>query len=458
MRVEFLKHTDMADSLILLFAGWGSDRRYYEHIYMSGWDVALVSGFDAELPSLEDIQRYSTVYVFAWSLGVWAAERVLAGRLEPTRAYAVNGTPWPFDDKRGIPTGIFRNTASGLSERNLHKFRVRMCGGVAAYKEKEALFSHLTDVDTLRAELEFVASHPGGRHLCWDSAYVSGEDHIFPAVNQYYAWEGRVSVHKLAGAHFVDLQEIVSRVIIDVQRVGKRFARSLSTYDSHAHAQRLIAETLAAKTFSGGEPSDTDTIVEIGPGTGMFTREWRKYVSPANAVFMDLYDMPKYGVAEREKYICGDAEKNIRELEPESVSAIVSGSAIQWFRNLPLFFANCRRALRSGGLIAMSTFAPGNLCELQRLREDHLQYLPADKLQEILTPLFSRVSVEEDVVAIDFTTPLEALRHLQLTGVTVSGGRHAGIGELRRFADTFPMNSRGRYTLTFRPVYILARK
>ena len=106
----------------------------------------------------------------------------------------------------------------------------------------------------------------------------------------------------------------------------------------------------------------------------------------------------------------------------------------------------------------MSTFAPGNLCELQRLREDHLQYLPADKLQEILTPLFSRVSVEEDVVAIDFTTPLEALRHLQLTGVTVSGGRHAGIGELRRFADTFPMNSRGRYTLTFRPVYILARK
>lgn len=460
MKLQFLVRTDLTDRLILLFAGWGSDERCYAHIVMPGWDVALVSGYDGATPDFSLLTPYRTVYVYAWSLGVWAAERALPGRLEPVRAYAVNGTPWPCDDERGIPAKVFGDTAAGLSPRNLYKFRVRMCGGVSAYQAKADMFEHLQDVDALRGELEYVASHPNEKHLTWDGAYIGRDDRIFPALNQSEAWEGRTSVHEIPSPHYVDLQVIVSQTIVDVARVGKRFSRSLTTYDSHAHAQRLIAETLAKKAF-GGDAADGGTVVEIGPGTGLFTREWSKRVSPRKVVFMDLYEMPCYGVAAEEEYMCGDAESGMQamaEAAPASVSAIVSASAIQWFSNLPLFFANCARVLEQGGLIAMSTFAPGNLSELRRLREDHLQYVPAASLREMLERLFIDVKVEEDVVQLEFTSPLEALRHLQLTGVTVSGGKQASVSELRRFAETFPMNPRGRYTLTFRPIYILARK
>lgn len=461
MKLQILVRTGHTDRLILLFAGWGSDERCYAHIGMPGWDVALVSGFDGATPDFSLLAPYRTVYVYAWSLGVWAAERALPGRLEPVRAYAVNGTPWPCDDERGIPAKVFENTAAGLSPRNLYKFRVRMCGGVSAYQAKADMFEHLQDVDALREELEYVASHPNEKHLTWDGAYIGNDDRIFPASNQLKAWEGRTGVHKIPSPHYIDLQEIVVRTVVDVARVGKRFSRSLSTYDSHAHAQRLIAETLAKKAFGDKAASSVGTIVEIGPGTGLFTREWSKRVSLRKAVFMDLYEMPRYGIAEEEEYRCGDAEAGMQamaEAAPASVSAIVSASAIQWFSNLPLFFANCARVLEQGGVIAMSTFAPGNLSELRRLREDHLQYAPAASLREMLEPLFRDVRVVEDAVALEFTTPLEALRHLQLTGVTVSGGKRASISELRKFAETFPMNPRGRYTLTFRPIYILARK
>ena len=459
MRLQFLSHSD-TDRLILIFAGWGSDARCYEHVCMNGWDVALVSGFDDELPDLKALDRYATVYVYAWSLGVWAAERALAGRLRPVRAYAVNGTPWPSDDERGIPAKVFADTAAGLTERNLHKFRVRMFGGVAAYKDYQPMFEHLTDVAALRAELEFVAAHANGERLHWDGAYIGAEDRIFPAANQRKAWEGLASIHELNAPHYVDLQEVVNQTIIDVNRVGKRFSRSVATYDSHAHAQRLIAETLAGKAL-GATDRDFGTVVEIGPGTGLFTREWSKRITPAKAIFMDLYEMPRYGAAGSEEYVCGDAERGIHRLAneaPASVSAILSTSAIQWFSNLPLFFENCAKALDDRGLIAVSTFAPGNLHELRRLREDHLQYIPAESLRRMVSRHFADVEVAEDTVELEFSTPLDALRHLQLTGVTVSGGKRASVSELRRFAETFPMNIRGRYTLTFRPIYIIGRK
>lgn len=459
MRLQFLRRTD-TDRLILIFAGWGSDARCYEHVHMPGWDVALVSGFGAGMPDLSALDAYRTVYVYAWSLGVWSAERVLAGRLTPLRAYAVNGTPWPCDDERGIPVKVYSDTASGLDGRTLHKFRVRMFGGLAAYTSKSSLFGHIDQVSSLREELEFVASHPVSARLAWDAAYIGTDDRIFPSANQHRAWDGRTRVHEMARPHYMDLQEIVDRTIVDVDRVGKRFSRSVATYDAHAHAQRLIAETLAHKAF-GHRSANADVVVEIGPGTGLFTREWSKHVSPSRAMFMDLYEMPRYGVAPDERYLCGDAERGIQSLSaesPGSVSAILSASAVQWFSNLPLFFANCAKALCPGGFMAISTFAPGNLHELRRLREDYLQYLSAGTLRDMVTRHFSDVDVEEDVVELEFTTPLEALRHLQLTGVTVSGGKRASVTELRRFAETFPMNARGRYTLTFRPIYITARK
>ena len=462
MNFELLRKSAGTTRLILIVAGWASDAASYRHVNMPGWDVAVLWGIDAVVPDLSCLKQYRTVYLYAWSLGVFVADRLLAGAIDITSAFAINGTTLPYSDDCGIPTHIFDGTARGLTERGLSKFRMRMFDSVADYKEHASEYGAPSDIGRLRDELYYVAgecSRPSAASIDWTSVFIGRNDRIFPVGNQERAWLGKAPVQMLDAPHYIDIQDVVRRTIVNVERVGDRFSRSMGTYNAHAHAQRVIAERLVDE-FMAGIPNVLDNLVEIGPGTGLLTRCWGASHRVAFATFIDLCDMADYGVASSERYFCEDAEVVMARLaatEPGTVDAVVSASAIQWFSNLDYFFSCCASVLRHGGRIAMSTFAPGNLSELHALRPDHLRYLPVDVIREILDRYFQDVRVVEDVVELDFTSPLEALRHLQLTGVTSSGHKSA-IGELRRFAEAYPVNSRGRYSLSFRPIYISATK
>lgn len=79
---------------------------------------------------------YPQCEVAAWSMGVWYASRLKALQdVQPTRTVALCGTPWPIDDRYGIPRAVFDATLAGLSPRSVEKFVVRMEGGVAAYRQ-----------------------------------------------------------------------------------------------------------------------------------------------------------------------------------------------------------------------------------------------------------------------------------------------------------------------------------
>lgn len=81
------------------------------------------------------LSTYTQIQVVAWSMGVWAASQVLQGSNLPiTQSIAINGTPFPIDDARGIPPIIFEGTLNNLSEATLQKFRRRMCGSGSDFK------------------------------------------------------------------------------------------------------------------------------------------------------------------------------------------------------------------------------------------------------------------------------------------------------------------------------------
>lgn len=461
MKIEFLKQSGKCRRLILVMAGWGTLPSLYSSIDMPGWDVAVGYGIDDDIPNFALLNRYRTIYIYAWSLGVYAAERFLPSDLPVCAAYAVNGTISPVDDCAGIPASIFTGTRDALDERSLRKFRMRMFDSIEDFKTLETTFSEEADIEKLRSQLTYVLDHPlRSPHISWTGAFVGNTDRIFPPDNQLFAWKTKnVDITEMSNPHYIDLQGIVKRTVVDVEKVGRRFTRSLHTYSVHAHAQRLIAGRLASE-FIKDLPGKLHKVIEIGPGTGLFTHEWSKRCKAHNAVFIDVGEMPRYEVADSEVYIKDDAEAVIAEMaseEPESLDAVFSASAMQWFSNTAYFLECCARLLRKGGELVISTFAPGNLSELHGLRPDHLHYIPAYGLRDILNRYFSESEVVEDAVELDFSSPLEALRHLRLTGVTASGHK-SGIGELRRFARNYPVNPRGRYSLTFRPIFLRAKK
>ena len=93
---------------------------------------------------------------------------------------AVNGTPFPIDDRCGIPEMIFKGTLEHFSEDKLARFRRRMCGSSG---QTEEFLSHTPTrtAEELREELAALAlgiTAYGSSSFIWDRAIIGNRDKI----------------------------------------------------------------------------------------------------------------------------------------------------------------------------------------------------------------------------------------------------------------------------------------
>lgn len=449
MNISFLRDNG-SKRLILIFTGWSTGPELYDTLDIPDWDMAVVHGFSGAAPDFSDLSRYDTVYLFAWSLGVWSADRLLDPGIV-TKAFAINGTVNPVSDDAGIPCEIFRKTAETLNPKNLGKFRRRMMPDAASWKEKFPEAASDEQVAGFARELFDIMTATDSRtrpRLAWTRAYIGAHDLIFPPANMQRAWEASevTEIVVTEGYHYCDMASIIRGVIADTRKVSERFAKAAATYDSHAVAQETIATHLAAvmrRHIAGG----IKWLAEIGPGTGFLTRAYARFLSPDRADFVDITHTGPFGVAKEENYYVEDAEKWISSRSGE-YDLIVSSSAIQWFADIPRFLRHCAKALKPGGWLAIATFAPGNLFELDALRPSPLLYPELRQLEDWLSSDFDILHTEANMMRMEFESRRHLLLHLKHTGV-------AGNGTASSTSTSAPADIR---TLTYRPIYLLARK
>lgn len=192
MRQEFLVRQHSA-KLTVFFAGWGMDAHPFKGVE-TPHDLLLCYDYTDLSFDERDLKSYQEVTVVAWSMGVWAAGRVLATSVLPIkRCIAINGTLRPVDDKKGIPHAIFQATLDQLNLTSLLKFYRRMCGSKLLY-ERFLTVKPQRDLEDIRWELEAIgkqAEHtyeqPGFTR--WTDVIIGTNDRIFPADNQRNAWE-----------------------------------------------------------------------------------------------------------------------------------------------------------------------------------------------------------------------------------------------------------------------------
>ena len=114
---------------LLFFAGWGMDETPFMHNLPPNKDLIICYDyrsldFDSTL-----LSTYDGIYVVAWSMGVWAASQVLPDSNLPLKqSIAINGTPFPIDDMRGIPLKVhsiismkrpYRSSAGECADREV---------------------------------------------------------------------------------------------------------------------------------------------------------------------------------------------------------------------------------------------------------------------------------------------------------------------------------------------------
>lgn len=455
MRTVTISHASGNRKVILVFAGWSSTPRLYASLSREGWDVILVFDYTDLSFDTSIIAPYSTIYVVGWSLGVAAAEEALHKCSDKiAAAFAVNGTLRPVSDEFGIPEGIYTGTEQNLSPRNLLKFQKRISSADDIFQfpiEKDEVLS--ADIDTLQLELRNIRELTSESALPWKRVYISDNDKIFPAASQLAYWEKHprsTQIISVNAGHYIPLQKIIEDVTPNLERIGRHFRRALTSYDDNADAQQVIVENILRLIPDSYFGRNLD-ILEIGPGSGLLTRQLGEQLNVKRATFIDLYQLPKFGIADEERYIVGDAEEIIENLSGFDI--IISASTLQWFADAQRFFKNAARALKDGGALICSTFLPGTLKELEALRPSPLIYRSREEIEGFVAKYFGEYTFWDGEITLGFSSRRDALLHLKRTGV--AGGT--------TLSDTHSVfnsseNASSINTLTYEPLYIVATK
>lgn len=257
----------------------------------------------------------------------------------------------------------------------------------------------------------------------------------------------------------------------DKELIRSRFDRAMETYQANAGVQDMMAErlmdmvALEGRRQSGNLSQNIDKriygqVLEVGCGTGLLTRRIVGRFRPEMLWLNDLCPSAERYIPESPEvsvsFFAGDAETVDF---PEGLDLIMSSATVQWFDDLPAFFSKCADALKPGGLIAFSTFGSRNLMEIAGTTGAGLEYYDMTGLMELLDERFEVLAPDEDIIRLEFSTPMDVLRHLRETGVTGISREKWTRGRMMDFVHRYEeMYGDGKCVpLTYNPIWIVAR-
>ncbi len=247
--------------------------------------------------------------------------------------------------------------------------------------------------------------------------------------------------------------------MIDKELVAKRFSKSIKSYDANADAQRTIAERMLAM-ISRHLKTENPKISEFGCGTGVYSKMLLKKLNPSSLWLNDICnDLKDYYAALDEPRIyfhAGDAES----IEFPMMQDVITGcSSIQWFNSQESFLDRIENYLSEDGILAFSTFLPGNLHEIEGIMGKGLKYHSEEEYASMLKDKYDILEFKSEDLELEFNSGLEVLKHLKATGVTGVRVKSWTPRVLNAFCEEYGRrySKSDKVVLTYRPLYIIAK-
>ena len=220
------------------------------------------------------------------------------------------------------------------------------------------------------------------------------------------------------------------------------FYKYYNEYENYSLAQKQVAKNLLdymgkSNIFN----TQINSIFEIGCGTGIFTREYRKYFLHSDLILNYIFEVKKI---KKEKKYNIFIQENIEELDIPKSDLVVSSSVFQWIKDKDSLIRNIAENTDN---LCFSSYVSGNLIEIKNHFDISLDYLNIEEFKEILKKYFSSVKSYSETIKLDFEDPMSVLKHLKYTGVT--GFQKTSISKIKTFKDNI---------LTYEVAYFICKK
>ncbi|WP_339015774.1 malonyl-ACP O-methyltransferase BioC [Fusobacterium animalis] len=220
------------------------------------------------------------------------------------------------------------------------------------------------------------------------------------------------------------------------------FNKHYNVYEKYSLAQKQVAKNLL--DYMGKSnifDTQINSIFEIGCGTGIFTKEYRKYFLHSDLILNDIFDVREF-IKDIDYNIF--IQENIEELDIPKSDLVVSSSVFQWIKDKDSLIRNIAENTDN---LCFSSYVSGNLIEIKNHFDISLDYLNIEEFKEILKKYFSSVKSYSETIKLDFEAPMSVLKHLKYTGVT--GFQKTSISKIKTFKDNI---------LTYEVAYFICKK
>jgi len=232
---------------------------------------------------------------------------------------------------------------------------------------------------------------------------------------------------------------------MDKEVVRRNFSKSARHYDRYSYIQDLCASRLISKIEGDG----FGKILDIGCGTGNYTRLLRERYPQASIKAVEI-SRQMVDVA-REKLSGCRVDFFVRDAEAmrfdDKFDLISSNASFQWFENLKDALSKYSALLKDGGIIAFSAFGPETFCELDRSLKrlfgsevsiSAYGFIGKDRIEVMLKEYFRTVEIGEEIYKKSYNSLRELLTNIKYTGARGRGLKNGTfwtpkvVGELGR--------------------------
>ena len=224
-------------------------------------------------------------------------------------------------------------------------------------------------------------------------------------------------------------------VLLNEKDLITSFSKYANTYNRYAQLQNSMAERLAS-LLTNPLP---DNVLEVGCGTGLFT----KHLLTQPIKQLTLNDIAS-GMLDKlsnslklpsNTKIChGNAE----QLKFENMDLICANAVFQWFQNPQLTLEKLNTALKNNGALIFSTFGPQTLKEFRQstnLMSPINLYSKNEWIKMIKGAGFSIKFMDIETRKIFFPSSIKLLKNLQQIGAAPT--RMVKTGGLRKLIKNY---------------------